>query len=298
MSYIKIIWQCVWWPYILFDHINVYPTNLQLEFSDGIPHCDWHWSSRHKMRYLRWKMGHQMPRKGIMCRCSVILYYLNPTINNKFNALRKKQRLSDTFLNAVRVAMHLALAPHILNSEKSSPSLMMAGWISPFVWPIGLGWPKWENMRSPWDSDFPAASSPAKPDPRSLEADEWCFDPAVSAPNAFLWGVGGGFAFGPVAEPDGGFEASLAALCFSWSSLRSAFVMLFCGGRPGFASGFEFWSGIVIVYDFKGYNDHVRPSHLGGLKLTVRSRAYASMILVHQNARRYIQYSMLIEVAS
>ena len=217
-------------------------------------------------------MGHQMPRKGIMFRCRVILYHLNPSINNKFSASSNKQWEGDTFLNAVRVAMHLALAPHILNSEKSSPSLMIAGWISPFVWPIGFGWPKWENMRSPWDSDFPAASSAVKIDPKSLEADIWCLDPAASI---FLWGVGGSFILDcPVAEPDGvcgacfpcccGFEASLAALCFSWSSLLSAFVIFFCARRPsGFATGLEFWSGIVMVS--KGYDDHeerFQPSHL------------------------------------
>jgi hypothetical protein len=36
-------------------------------------------------------------------------------------------------LKAVKVAMHRAFAPQMLNSENCSPSLIIAGWMSPFT---------------------------------------------------------------------------------------------------------------------------------------------------------------------
>ena len=52
-----------------------------------------------------------------------------------------------TVLNAVRVAIHRALAPEILNVENWRASRSIAGWMSPFAALTGFGSPKCENMR-------------------------------------------------------------------------------------------------------------------------------------------------------
>lgn len=134
-----------------------------------------------------------------MTWCSIVLYHL-------FSILTESMCRTDdhTFLKAVKVAIHLAFAPHIRNSENSKPSRMIAGWMSPFTtWPTGFGSPKCVNIRSPRDAPAPS-SSPAEPTFTSLCIDVFVPPPLLplASPAIFFCdGVEGCFDFDGGAAP-------------------------------------------------------------------------------------------------
>lgn len=134
--------------------------------------------------------------------------------------------------------MQRAFAPVILNSENWRASRRMAGWMSPFTTLTGLGRPKCENIRRPRAL---AGGATLTESPRALPLGGILLVAAVGVKGSFaLLGLlgaddeagarAGGFdpCFGgaPLSGPPA-LAAAFAARCFSWSSLRSALVMLF-----------------------------------------------------------------------
>lgn len=130
--------------------------------------------------------------------------------------LRAIQR---TVLNAVRVAMHRAFAPHILNSENCRASLIMQGCISPLTPCPCFVSPKCEKMRRLRDLFVAVSISIAD----GSTPEDWVFsaapEPLLCAESVLGFALGL-FGVSPVCGCC--FCASFAARCFSCSSLRSA----------------------------------------------------------------------------
>ena len=176
-----------------------------------------------------------MSGECIIWRCDIVL----DDLCRKLVHVKVVISEEHTVLKAVRVAIHLALAPHILNSENCSPSRTITGCMSPLTpYPSSFGRLKCEKILSPRDFDSAAARSP----PVSLEicaSFEDCCDLVGSDPGVvFFCDVGGGLDFAAGAD-DGPaccccLYKSLAARCRSCNSLRSALVM-------------DFWEGCAVA---------------------------------------------------
>lgn len=132
----------------------------------------------------------------------------------------RTQTRQHTFLKASSVAIHLAFEPHIRNSEKSNPSLTIAGCMSPFTeCPTGFGSPKCEKMRRPRDIPPVPSSIPTAP----LTVASFCADVLEAAPptlaspgNTLREGVDGCFGLGVVggaADPPAA-GAATPTFCF------------------------------------------------------------------------------------
>ena len=161
------------------------------------------------------------------------------------NPIQEAQR---TVWNARSVAMQREFAPVILNCENWSARRTIAGWMSPLAALTGFCSPKCEKILSPPPPPTPAATTVSLVvDPAARVSLVARAGIAGEARGAFSVGLvrlrgdgagpeeeGAAFAAAfppdPLASPGAALAASFAALCFSWSSLRSALVISFCFG--------------------------------------------------------------------
>lgn len=115
--------------HLLLNEVNIGVADFELKLPDGVAHRDRHRSSGNQVGDLRGEMGHEMAGEGILRGSRVVLddLYLQ---GQSSGISRMSSEINDpkrTFLNAVRVAIHRAFAPQILNSENNKPSLTTAG---------------------------------------------------------------------------------------------------------------------------------------------------------------------------
>ena len=89
---------------------------------------------------------HEMAGKRVVRRRNIVLDDLETSSDPCEFGLFMKIR---TVLKAVKVAIHRAFAPVILNAENWSASRAIAGWMSPLAALTGFGKPKCEKIRRP-----------------------------------------------------------------------------------------------------------------------------------------------------
>jgi hypothetical protein len=109
-------------PYILLGEINVENTNLILERTDRIPHCDTQGSRSDEVTDLGRHIMHQVPREGRMPRRNIILYNLRPRSTRQFphpTTLKAARRCRRThLLKRLKHGDTPRITPHNLHLRK------------------------------------------------------------------------------------------------------------------------------------------------------------------------------------